>query len=203
MKHLYKTFAAKTLLYSLSLFLMLTTSSLAQEIDRSTTEQSVNQGVDVSVHPDVTGQSIAQPSNSRSVAPASTFGASRAKPLSATTDFRIAPKAQAPPMQPLNSTNQGGPSNTQLNAGTAVPKKHVAHSSAGPAPPPSRSGFAAKQSRLVGFQSSVNSVHHSGGKRSAHASNKLFTSKHDSLDAGMAIKSKSSAAHSPKAKLDK
>jgi hypothetical protein len=220
MKHLHKTLASKILICSLSLFLMLATSSLAQghdsrtggngvqELDRSTGEQGVNPAVDVSVHPEVTGQPADQPSNSRTAKPASTFGATRPKPLSATTGSRTAPKAQTP-LQPFNSANQGSSSDTQLNATTGVTQppsaqqKHVAHSAgAGNAPTPApHLGFAATQPQLGGLQSSV---HHSSGKHSAHnSSNKLFTSKHKSLNQGIARESKSGAAHSPKSRLDK
>jgi hypothetical protein len=209
MKYLDKILASKTLLCSLSLFLMLTTSSLAQEIDRNVGGQGVNPTVDVSVHPEVTGQPTEQPSKSRTAAPASTFGATRVKPLSATTGSGIAPKAQAPLTQPFNPTYQGSSSDTQTNAATGVtrrpptPQKHFAKSSASPAPASSATahlGFAATQPHLGGLQSSV---HHSSGKRSAHASsNKLFTSKHKSLDQGIPTESKSSAHHSPKSKLE-
>jgi hypothetical protein len=209
MKPLHIAHASKIQLCSLSLLLMLTTSSLAQEVNRSTGEQSVNPAVDVSVHPEVTGQPTAQPSSSSTAKPASTFGATRSKPLSATTGSSSAPKAQTPAMQTFNSANQGSSSDTQLGsatAGTQPPsahQKHVAHSSGGTPPPsaPAHLGFAATQQHLGGVQSSG---HHSGGKRSAHASsNKLFTSKHKSLDQGSARESKSNAAHSPKSRLDK
>jgi hypothetical protein len=202
MKHLHKILAAKTLLYSLSLFLMLATSSLAQEINRNIGGQGVNSSVDVSVHPEVTGQPPEQPSKSRTAAPASTFGATRSKPLSATTGSGIAPKAQAPLTQPLNSTSQGASSETQTNAATGVkppptPQKHIVHSSVPPAAASTHFGFAATQPHLGGLQSGV---HHSSGKRSTHGSSKLFTAQHKSL--GQGIPAKSRAHHSPKSKLD-
>jgi hypothetical protein len=209
MKYLDKILASKTLLCSLSLFLMLTTSSLAQEIDRNIGGQGVNPSVDASVHPEVTGQPSEQSSKSRTAPPASTFGATRMKPLSATTGSGIAPKAQAPLTQSFNPTYQGGSSNTQANAATGVtkspptPQKHLAHSSAGPAAAssPTHLGFTPTPPHLGGMQSSA---HHSGGKRSTHASsNKLFANKHKSLDQGIPTESKSSAHHSLKSKLDK
>jgi len=210
MKHLHKAIAAKTLLCSLSLFLVLTASSPAQELDRSTADRGVNPAVDVSVHPEFTGEAAAQSANSRTTLPASTFGVSRAKPLSATTGSHSAPKAQAPLAQPFNSTNQGGSPDTQSNAGTlaarppSTPEKHVARSYGGAAPPPARAhlGFAATQPHFGGSQS-ISSVHHSSGKRSAHASNKLFTSRHNSLDQGITTESKLSTTHSAKSKLKK
>ncbi len=220
MKHLHKSLAAKTLLCSMSLFLMLTTSSLAQEIDRNTGAQGINPSVDVSVHPEVTGQPTEQPSKSRTAAPASTFGATRAKPLAAATGSNIAPKGDAPLAQPFNPTSQGGASGTQTDTATGVtkppltPRKYLVHSapdSAGAsssnhlgfAPTqPHLGGFAPTQPHLGGLQSSRNSANHSGTKHSAHASsNKLFTSKHKSLDQGIPKESKSSAQHSPKSKL--